>query len=99
MRAPCAEVAQPGRAPDHVGEAEDRVDYAARSVGLIADSNPALGTNPLSWICTASPDFKLSIFQVFLSFSNVLEKRVIGLLGKSQAYSQVESFRDRLCKY
>lgn len=23
-----AEVAQPGRAPDHVGEAEDRVDYA-----------------------------------------------------------------------
>jgi hypothetical protein len=26
------------------GEAEDRVDYATRSVGQIADSNPAIGT-------------------------------------------------------
>jgi hypothetical protein len=47
-----AEVAQPGRAPDLAikGEAEDRVDYAAqRSVGQIADSNPALGTNSISY--------------------------------------------------
>ena len=39
MKASQAEVAQPGRAPDHVGEAEDRVDYAERGIGLIADSN------------------------------------------------------------